>query len=96
MQDIEIDCNNNPGIAFPEFYDALFEVVDNTTKSKLVVENMKQSKFIFEKIKESAWINEVNLFCKRHLEESFQRKRYHKWMLPLVTSLKVKANRPLT
>ena len=41
VRDIDVDYHHFKGVSFSEFYDNMFELVDNITKSKLIREYVK-------------------------------------------------------
>ena len=65
--DMIIDFGNTQGLSFWEFYDSMFEMIDNFAKSKLLREYVKIGEEIAEKIKDSRWFHETDFKCKAHI-----------------------------
>ena len=75
-KDSEVDFKAKLGLTFAEFYDTVFDVVDNLAKSSLANE---YSRIVFATIRvvsEMPGFSITNLYNKRHLKEQM-RLSYH-------------------
>ena len=85
LMDLDIDLvqGTKSGLCFTEFYDSLFEVVDNWAKSKLITEYALISRRIIAELESANWLQRLELHSKAHIVSSPSH-QYSAWMLPLL------------
>ena len=86
-RDTEVDLKGKQGLTFSDFYDSLFEAIDNWTRSKLVMEYALVAKKIGKGLDQAVWLNSLELHNKAHISTSPQR-QYSQWMFPLLSQSK--------
>ena len=85
--DAEVDLRGKQGLTFSDFFDSLFEAIDNWTRSKLVMEYALVAKKIGKGLDKAVWLNNMELHNKAHISTSPQR-QYSHWMFPLLSQSK--------
>lgn len=85
--DAEVDLRGKQGLTFSDFFDSLFEAVDNWTRSRLVMEYALVAKKIGKGLDKAVWLNSLELHNKAHISVSPQR-QYSHWMFPLLSQSK--------
>lgn len=86
-QDTGVDFQNKSALLFVDFYDSLFEFIDNYCKSKLASEFVRLIKRIYNDISCSRCLDSVSLHTKHHLNGVVQ-PSYAAWMLPFLKDFK--------
>ena len=86
-RDTEVDLRGKDGLTFSDFYDSLFEAVDNWTRSKLLMEYALITRKIAEGLDRAMWLNNLELHNKAHISNS-PSKQYAHWMFPLIVQSK--------
>ena len=77
-KDVRIDLKGAKGITFWNFYDSVFELLDNNTKSTLVTEYERFGKTLYSKWEFSQWYRESNLHEKISSPPDTQ--QFYPWM----------------
>lgn len=83
MKDAEYDFELRPGVNYVEFYDGMFELIDNGTQSKLIQEYVKFIRYIYDQLIDSVWFSTQNLNSKLHLKD-LEKVKYPLWMMQLL------------
>ena len=91
LMDVDIDLAKGAksGLCFSDFYDSLFEAVDNLAKSKLITEYALISKRIIAELESANWLQRLELHSKAHIVNSPEH-QYSAWMHPLLTASRPK------
>lgn len=84
QNDFCVDFDGGTCLGFVEFYDAVFEVVDTVTKSKLILEYVKVANQVNSLCEELSWSNGINLYSKTHIDG--KKKMLAPWMTQLLKS----------
>ena len=82
--DFCVDFDGGTCLGFVEFYDAVFEVIDTATKSKLILEYVKVASQVNSLCEELSWSNGINLYSKTHIDG--KKKILASWMTQLLRS----------
>lgn len=86
--DMGIDFNGKKFLAFPEFYDGIFELIDCNTRSKLLSEYCHMANQLIVFCDDSGWSDGLNLYSKLHIHGKAS--AYSQWMLDILKKDKVK------
>lgn len=77
--DLDIDYGGKKGLVFCEFHDSMFELLDNTAKSRLVTEYILLVRKLCQKIEEENPFPTLDFHNKLH-ETDEPRRMYYPWM----------------
>ena len=77
-QDMDLDFKGGGCMHFTEFYDAVFDIIDQHTFSKKISEYLSTVNSIIDLLKNSQVFNELNLHNKLHCQGT--KARYYLWM----------------
>ena len=81
--DVDVDMKHRPGLSFCDFYDSLFEAVDNWAKSKLITEYALIARRIIQELETAPWLHALELHSKTHIVGSPSH-QYAPWMHQLI------------
>lgn len=94
LKDLELDYEGRKGLVFCEFYDAIFELLDNAAKSRLVTEYVLLVRKLCMRLEEENPFPTLDFHNKLHETES-PRRPYRAWMRTTISKLtRSQANSP--
>jgi hypothetical protein len=76
-KDLRLDFKHNSGLVFCDFYDSIFELLDNIAGSKSLIEYLSLAKLVKAAVKTSDWYPQIRPPLARHY---VSRKQFHNWM----------------
>lgn len=94
VKDLELDYEERKGLVFCEFYDAIFELLDNAAKSRLVTEYVLLVRKLCVCLEEENPFPTLDFHSKLHETDS-PRRSYRPWMRATISQLtRSQANSP--
>jgi hypothetical protein len=83
LNDVDIDFEGKNYLLFGDFYDSIFEVLDNISKSYLVNEYVRLVRNIQDSLIQAPWFNTLQLHSKAHIPE-IHKPTHQGWMINLL------------
>jgi hypothetical protein len=94
LKDLELDYERRKGLVFCEFYDAIFELLDNAARSRLVTEYVLLVRKLCLRLEEENPFPTLDFHNKLHETDS-PRRPYRAWMRTTISQLtRSQANSP--
>lgn len=82
QNDAEIDFDGKNYLVFGDFYDSIFELLDNISKSLLVNEYVRLIRNIQDSVMQAPWFNSLQLHSKTHIND-IHITSHQPWMIQL-------------
>lgn len=83
LNDVDIDFEGKNYILFGDFYDSIFEALDNISKSYLVNEYVRLVRNIQDSLIQAPWFNTLQLHSKTHIPD-IHKTTHQAWMIHLL------------
>ena len=81
LQDADVDFGKKKDtIVFKQFYDSMFEILDNNVKTHIVSDYINLIKKLYSMVQRSLWYNQKDLFLTSEPSRATS-KSFHKWMI---------------
>jgi len=83
LNDVDIDFDGKSYLLFGDFYDSIFEFLDNISKSYLVNEYVRLVRNIQDSLIQAPWFNSLQLHSKTHIPD-IHKATHQAWMMNLL------------